>query len=283
MTSFSKKIYGLIGYPVKHSLSPLMHNAAFSSLKIDAEYRLFEVKPQELEGFISSLAEKNIFGLNVTIPHKENVMPLLDGIAAEAKLIGAVNTIKAAENKLEGFNTDGEGFLKHLSADLGFEPKGKNVALIGAGGAARAVSVYLSKATPRRIAVYDIDKEKASALIEHLRENFKDTEFRLADSIEGLGIQDCSLLVNATPVGMKESDPPVIDEADLHSSILVYDLIYNPRETKLLKAARTAKARFSNGLGMLLYQGAIAFQIWTGKSAPVEIMRRALEEGARNI
>jgi shikimate dehydrogenase len=283
MTASSTKTYGLIGYPVKHSLSPLMHNAAFASLNINAEYRLFEVKPQELEDFVNSLSQKNIFGLNVTIPHKETVIPFLDSVSEEAKLIGAVNTIKVSDNRLEGFNTDGEGFLKHLTADLGFDPQGKIICIIGAGGASRAVSVYLSQAKPRSISFYDIDRNKSSALAGHLKENFRNVEFKASDSIEGLNIKECSLLVNATPIGLKQSDPCIVEEKLLHKDILVYDLIYNPKETKLLKIAKSKGAKVSNGLGMLLYQGAIAFQIWTGKTAPIEIMRAALEEGVRSL
>lgn len=283
MTSSSTKTYGLIGYPVKHSLSPLMHNAAFSHLKMDAEYRLFEVKAQELGDFVGSLSQKNISGLNVTIPHKEKVIPLLDSISEEAKLIGAVNTIKVSDNRLEGFNTDGEGFLKHLTADLGFEAQGKDICIIGAGGASKAVSVYLSRAKPGSISFYDIDKSKSSELVDHLKENFKNVEFRISDSVEGLNIKDCSLLVNATPIGMKEADPCIVEQDLLHKDILVYDLVYNPGETKLLKIAKSKGAKVSNGLGMLLYQGAIAFQIWTGKTAPIEVMRGALEEGARSL
>jgi len=283
MTPADLRIYGLIGNPVKHSLSPLMHNAAFSYLNLNAEYKLFEVKPQELRSFILTLQEKKIYGLNVTIPHKEKVMDFLDEISNEANLIGAVNTIKVADDRLEGFNTDGEGFLKHLTKELGFVPEGKTIAIIGAGGATRAISVHLAKRSPKAISIYDLDKPKAEALARHLEINFKDLEFRVSDSIEGLNIKECDLLVNATPIGMKETDPCLVDQNLLHKDMLVYDLIYNPKETKLLKTARLIGARGSNGLGMLLYQGAISFQIWTQRPAPFEIMRRALEEGVKYI
>ncbi len=269
-------IYGVLGYPVKHSLSPLMHNAAFKALKINAEYRLFEVKPEELDDFFASLRGQNIYGLNVTIPYKETVISFLDRISCEAKLIGAVNTIKIYQNKLEGFNTDGEGFLRHLTEDLGFNAKGKVIAVIGAGGASRAVSVYLSKIKPKAMNIYDVDKNKASALVDHLKENFKNIEFKLANSIEGLNIKDSLLLINATPIGMKESDSCIVDKNFIHKGLLVYDLIYNPKETKLLKVAREKGARVSNGLGMLLYQGMLSFEIWTGKQAPKEVMQKAL-------
>lgn len=275
----SQKIFGLIGYPVKHSLSPLMHNAAFKALNLDARYELFELKPQELETFFKTLPQKNISGLNVTIPYKEQVLPFLDKIAEQAELIGAVNTIAVSTDKLEGFNTDGGGFLRHLTDDLGFNPKGENISVIGAGGAGKAVTVTLSKAGARRIFIYDIEKSKSEKLISHLKENFSNVEFKQADSIEGLDIKGSGLLVNATPIGMKEFDPLLINPESIQKGLLVYDLIYNPKETKLLKLARERGAVISNGLGMLLYQGMLSFEIWTKKKAPKEIMRKALEEG----
>ena len=272
------KIYGVLGYPAKHSLSPAMHNAAFRALKINAEYRIFEKKPEELGDFLKFLSQQNIHGLNITVPYKEKAIPFLDTISSEARLIGAVNTVKVSDNKLEGFNTDGEGFLRHLQEDLGFNPKGKNIAIIGAGGASRAVSVYLSKTEPDIIVIYDIDKAKALSLFGYLKENFNNIEFKLASSIEELNIQDCGLLINATPVGMKETDPCLVDKKFIHRGLLVYDLIYNPKETKLLKTAKEKGARTSNGLGMLLYQGMLSFEIWTGKKAPKEVMEKALRE-----
>ena len=273
-----RKIFGLIGYPVEHSLSPFMHNAAFKALDINAKYELFELKPLELEDFLSSLSQRNIYGLNVTIPYKEQVIAFLDKISPEAQLIGAVNTIKASKEKLEGFNTDGAGFLRHITEDLGFDPKGKTVCVIGAGGAAKAVVVYLSKAGAKRITIYDLENGRSQKLIVHLKESFKDVEFMQTDSIGGLNMSDSDLLINATPVGMKDSDPLIVSEGVIHKGLLVYDLIYNPKETKLLKLAKEKGARVSNGLGMLLYQGMLSFEIWTGRLAPSEIMRKALED-----
>lgn len=272
------KIYGLIGYPVKHSFSPVMHNAAFAYLKINARYKLFPLKEEEIGNFLKNLKQNNISGLNVTVPYKEKVISLLDEISDQARLIGAVNTIKVSGDNLEGFNTDGEGFLKHLKEDLGFSPQGKNIAIIGAGGASKAVLVYLTGQSPKSICVYDVDGAKVSALINHLRDNFKNAAVRAAGFIEELNIEKCDLLMNATPIGMKESDPLLVDERFIHKDILVYDLIYNPKETKLLKLAREKGARTSNGLGMLLYQGMLAFKIWTGQNAPKEVMWKALQE-----
>ncbi len=272
----AQQIYGVLGYPAKHSLSPLMHNAAFKALGINAEYKIFEVEPQGLEKFIRSLYRQNISGINITIPYKEKVVPFLDSISLEAGLIGAVNTIKVSENKLEGFNTDGEGFLRHISEVFDFDPRGKIIALIGAGGAAKAVSVYLCKNTPKSIAIYDIEKAKVSALIEHLKKSCEGVDFYEANSIGELNIQGSDLLVNATPIGMKETDPRLVEPKFLHKDLLVYDLIYNPQETKLLKSAKEKGARTSNGLGMLMYQGMISFEIWTGKKASKDVMEKAL-------
>lgn len=272
------KIYGVLGYPARHSLSPLMHNAAFQALKINAEYRIFEKEPKDLEDFIRALSKENIYGLNVTLPYKEIVLPSLNSLSDEARQIGAVNTIKISGRTLEGFNTDGEGFLKHLIKDLKFNPIGKTIAIIGAGGASKAICVNLAKNKPKIIAIYDIDKTKTQALISHLKKNFKFTEFRQAESIEKLDIQNAGLLVNATPIGMKESDPSLVDEKFFHKNLLVYDVIYNPKETKLLKTAKLKGCLVSCGLGMLLYQGALSFELWMGKQAPIEAMRIALDE-----
>jgi len=273
------KVFGVLGYPVKHSLSPLMHNAAFNALKLDAEYRFFEIRPEDLKIFLKALPEKNIHGLNVTVPYKETVIPFLAQLSPEARLIGAVNTIRVDAGKLEGFNTDGEGFLRHLSRDLEFSPQGKVIAIIGAGGAARAIAVYLCRERPKTISIYDIDQKKSSALVEHLRKNFSGIQFHAAVSVSALNLEASHLCVNATPIGMKDSDPSPVEERFLHPGLLVYDLIYNPAETKLLKLAKVCGAKVANGLGMLLYQGILSFQIWTGQEPPVGVMRQALEEG----
>ncbi len=275
------KIYGLIGYPVGHSISPLMHNAAFSYLNINAQYKLFPLKEEEIKGFLASLKQNNIFGLNVTVPYKEKVIPFLAAVSQEAGLIGAVNTIKVSDNKLEGFNTDGAGFLRHLNEDLKFNPRGKAIAIIGAGGASRAVSVFLCNNAPETLLIYDVDRDKLSLLVNYLKEKFKNISINAVDSVAALKIEKSDLLVNASPIGMKETDPCLVDGKFIHKDLLVYDLIYNPAETKLLKLAKEKGARVSNGLGMLLYQGMLAFGIWTGQIAPKEVMQKALWEGLK--
>jgi len=295
----SLKIYGLLGFPVRHSLSPAMHNAAFRALNLPAEYRLFEVKPEELEGFLlnnapisdidgNSFRLTDLSGFNVTIPYKVRVLRIVPvprlKTVGPIDLIDAVNTVKVFTDHLEAHNTDGAGFWRHLTKDLKFDILGKKVAIIGAGGASRSVCVFLCIHKAKSISVFDVDKDKLRELVDNVLigqfSNYN-TKFKAADSIDGLKIADCDLLINATPIGMKEDDPCLVDEKFIHKDLLVYDLIYNPAETKLLKMAREKGARTSNGLGMLLYQGVEAFEIWTGKEAPVEVMRNALNQAIK--
>lgn len=279
----STKIFGLIGYPVKHSLSPLMHNAAFKALKIGAEYKLFEINPQDLSRFLGNIDKEDICGLNVTIPYKEKVLDFvyLDPESLYLKQVRAVNTIVKKEGKLKGFNTDIPGFARHLKEY--FNPEARKAAIIGAGGASRAVAYVLAKSGAAEIAVFDIENKKTENLIQTIKGLFPNISILAVDSIERLDLKNKDLLVNATAVGMKETDPCLVEESMLHKGLFVYDLIYNPASTKLLSAARKIGAEASNGLGMLLYQGALAFEHFTGEKAPLEIMRKALEEGARQL
>ncbi len=280
-----KKIYGLIGHPVEHSLSPAMHNAAFRALRIDAEYKLFDVVPGDLESFLRDLAQNNISGANVTIPHKIKAKEYIErkGILNEhAEKLGAVNTIKADGDKLKGFNTDGPGFYRSLVEDLKFEPEGKTIFVLGAGGAARAIIMYLGNA-PKKIFVADIDDCMTKELKRHYEKYYnwhKLIAIEKRDIKEGLGESD--LLIQATPIGMKDDDPSPIDIELLRPGMRVYDLIYNRPITKLVLEATRKKLHAMTGLGMLLYQGAIAFELWTGKKAPIDVMRKALKEVLRS-
>jgi len=273
------KIYGLIGYPVKHSLSPIMHNATFKALGINAEYKLFEKRPEELGYFLHSLSKENIYGLNVTIPYKEVVLKYLQWKSPEVKFTDAVNVIIVKDkNYLEGWNTDGIGFHRHLTMDLKFNPLGKSVVVLGAGGAAKAIINQLARHGAKNITFYDIDNDKSLNLAAKINKEFPKCNAIASDSIEKLDIKNADLLINATPIGMKGDDPCLVDPDSLHPSLLVYDLIYNPPETKILKLAKQKGAPISNGLGMLLYQGVRSFELWTGQKAPVEVMRKALRE-----
>ncbi|MEW6100695.1 MAG: shikimate dehydrogenase [Candidatus Omnitrophota bacterium] len=277
------KIYGVLGYPVKHSFSPAMHNAALRTLKINAEYKLFEIPPVELDSFLQSLDEKNIYGLNITVPYKEKVFGFVSipQDYSYLKEIGAINTIVKKGSSWLGFNTDILGFEKHLREN--FEPAGKRCAILGAGGACRAVAYVLAKSKAREIAIFDIDNNKAVNISNMIRNIFPEFKIMVTNNVAGLEIKEKDLLVNATPVGLKESDPSLVSPEMLRKDLFVYDLIYNPAETKLLSLAKQTGAKTSNGLGMLLYQGAASFELWMAKKAPVEIMRKALQEGMEKL
>ena len=274
-----KKLYGLIGYPVKHSLSALMHNAAFKHLGIEAEYKLFEVKPHKLQKFFTEFRWSGISGVNITIPHKRQSLYFMDDLSSKAKLTEAINTVALKGDRLVGYNTDGIGFLRALKEDLGFSPKGKIAFILGAGGAGRAVTFSLAKEEVSRIMISDIDMDKAAILARDIEK--KTRVETVAVEFGGKGapelILNSDLLVNATPIGMKKTDKPLIPADFLHRSLAVFDLIYNPEETNLLKEARKKKLKACNGLGMLVYQGAAAFELWTGKPAPLEVMRKAIK------
>jgi len=269
-------LFGILGYPAKHSMSPRMHNAAFKALKINARYCVFEVEPAGLSDFFASFKERRIAGLNVTIPYKQAVFPFLKTLMPEAALIGAVNTIKISSNGLKGYNTDGEGFLRHLVDDLSFNPGGKNIAVLGAGGAGRAVCVYLCKAGPKRISIFNRDRSKTIDLVHLLNMHTNGIEIIAADSVESLRLEEADLLVNTTSVGMKDTDPSLVEPSLLRPGMMVYDLVYSRKSTRLLDDARDRGCRTANGLGMLLYQGMAAFKIWTGRTPPLKTMAEAL-------
>lgn len=271
-------VYGVLGYPAAHSLSPCMHQAAFNHLGINAEYRIFEVRPEAFGSFLQGLSQRNIHGLNVTIPYKEQILPLLNYISPDSSQIGAVNTVKVKSARLEGFNTDGQGFMNDCT-ERGCYPKAMRIAVIGAGGASRSVCNALAKMAPAEIAIYNRDGHRAQRLIDHLREQFPRIPFRQAESVEKLGIPAAGLLVNASSVGMKADDPVLVDPGLLHKDLFVYDLVYRPSQTPLVRMAREKGARGAvNGSGMLLQQAMLSFEIWTGIKPPRNVMERALEE-----
>ena len=272
-------LFGLIGYPVKHSYSGPMHEAAFSYCGIAARYELFDVPPDKLgDFFLKTVKERQIRGFNVTVPHKVAAIQYLTGsISPIVTMTGAVNTVRVeTDGTLSGFNTDEPGFGRDLK-ERGVDVADKNAVLLGAGGAANAVALALAALNVRSIEVYDIVSEKAEHLAENIRKYYPRVDARSAAEASRLKIDEAVLLVNATPVGMKPGDPSVIDAAQLHPDLFVYDLIYNPAQTPLLKAAEEKMCRWANGLGMLLHQGCLAFELWTGKEAPVTPMRQALE------
>ena len=241
-----------------------MHNAAFETLGMDAEYKLFELKPDELEDFLQKLPNNNIRGFNVTVPYKEEMLKHLSWKSVEVEAIGAVNTVRVLKgNYLKGYNTDGRGFFTHLKSDLMFNPVNRNIAVLGAGGGAKAVCTTLAQKEVRQILIFDLDVDKACEFAEKLQKLFPKSIIKAVDDVKKLDIKKSNLLINATPVGLKEDDPCIVDPEELHTNILVYDLIYNPVETTLLRKAKSKGAKISNGLGMLFYQGTATLERFT--------------------
>ncbi len=279
-------IYGIIGNPLKHTLSPVMHNAAFKTLKVNAVYKPFEIQEDELQLFLEDLKEQDnpIFGLNVTIPYKEKVLPYLDGINAFAEKVGAVNTIVInRQRKLFGYNTDGPGFLAHLTEE-GFDPEGKRVAILGAGGTTRAIlsALALFDKRPDSIRLYNRTLSTAKELLEDLSCRLDLGIVDIVETIDDLNIELADCLINTTAVGLNPTDEALVDPELLHKGLFVYDVIYNPKETKLLKAAKEKGAQTSNGMGMLYYQGVLSLQHWANMELDDKVktaMRKALDKG----
>lgn len=269
------KIVGIFGYPIEHSLSPLMHNAAFSALGLDIRYIAFKVSPYDLQDAVRSIRALNLLGVNITIPHKEKVIPLLDIVDEETSFIGAVNTIVNSENILTGYNTDGRGFINSLTEE-GISFEGKNILIIGAGGASRAISYYLSEKAAALL-LYDIDKPKAEKLISELSEFRKGVKH--LNDIKDAGKPD--IIINATPLGLKPDGPlPILPDV-ITPDMVICDLIY--KNTRFLQEAKNRGARTLNGAGMLLWQGVLAFELWTGVKPPVDVMRQSLLLGIKQV
>ncbi len=256
-------LLGLIGNPAKHSLSPLIHNGIFQQRSMNAAYLCFEVQPKDLKPAVSSLRSLGAKGFNLTIPYKEKVLSLLDEVSEDARLIKAVNTVKNQGGRLVGYNTDGPGFIDSLKLKGRFSPREKNVCILGAGGAAKAVSFCLCKEEAASVSIYDLERARAEALARGLRKLFKKTRIVVLDAKEQMSART-NLLVNATGVGMKERDPALFDAAFLERfpGLLVYDLIYAPAQPPLLKEAQKARLPVMNGLWMLIYQALRALTIW---------------------
>jgi len=275
------QLVGLLGWPVEHSLSPAMHNAAFDNLGLNWRYLPLPVPPGQVGAAVRGLAAMGFRGANVTVPHKLEVMAALDSIAPDAQALGAVNTIVIERGKgvsISGHNTDAAGFVGALQRG-GFEPQGCRAIVVGAGGGARAVVFGLLEKGAEEVLVGDLVAGRAEKLVADLRpeEPLRLRPLLLKDESLVESAQTADLLVNATPVGMwpkvKGSIWP--EGAPIPSRLTVFDLVYNPAETQLLRQARQAGARAIGGLEMLVGQGARSFEMWTGRQAPVEAMRAA--------
>ncbi|HEY8909711.1 MAG TPA: shikimate dehydrogenase [Desulfosporosinus sp.] len=268
-----EKHYAVIGDPIEHSLSPWMHMAGYKALGVHAEYQRFHVKPSNLAAAVDGLCALGFSGWNVTLPHKESIIPLLDTLTPEARRAGAVNTVKIYEGQRIGHNTDGDGFVRSVEADLkGF--KGKKAVLLGAGGASKGIALALA-GQGMHMHILNRTPEKAKALVE-LIEHWGGTATS-GVLAPGDWLKDVDLLVQTTSVGL-HGEPFPFSVDGISNQALVVDIIFNPRETPFLREARKHGCRTLNGLGMLLYQGALAWEFWLGGQAPVEAMRQALEK-----
>ncbi|MBI4303161.1 MAG: shikimate dehydrogenase [Chloroflexi bacterium] len=270
------RVCGVIGDPVEHTMSPVMHNAAFQKTGLDYVYVAFRVKKEELGEAIHGMRALGIRGLNVTIPHKVEVMQFIDELDGLAEKIGAVNTISNDNGVLKGYNTDATGFLQAL-LEKGVEPKGKRVVILGAGGASRGISFILADRGAELSILNRLQElDWAKELSKHISQTFGKEVGALELNRENLKkvLGKADILVNATSVGMSPNINETAVEPDLlRPGLVVFDIVYNPIKTRLLMEAEAAGARTIGGLDMLVWQGALAFEKWTGQKAPVELMR----------
>ncbi|EOB3455554.1 shikimate dehydrogenase [Enterococcus hirae] len=285
MISGKTKLTGFFAKPASHSLSPLMHNLAFSHWGIDAVYLAFEVDQTNLRQAVESIRTLDMLGVNVSMPNKTAVLAYLDQLSPEAELIGAVNTIVHQEQRLIGYNTDGMGFVRSVN-ETGHPIKNQKIVVLGAGGAAKAIVVQMALEGAQEITIY----KRLNATFLPLKEYFAKVSektgcpIRLHDYADesqlALDLSQANLLINATDIGMgsKKDQLPVADVKLLHSQLAVFDLIYSPSETRLIQEAKKMGIKAYNGLGMLIHQGAIAFELWTHREMPVQNIRERLEQ-----
>jgi shikimate dehydrogenase len=276
-------LLGIIGNPVRSSLSPAMHQAALRRFGLDARYQAFEISPSQVRDVLRALSPLGFWGINVTIPYKESVLPLLDEVDPEAAAIGAVNTVVVREGRLIGHNTDAEGFRLALEVEGRTALAGARVLVVGAGGAARAVAYACLARGCGSLLLANRSEPRARSLARAMRSRFRGAD--IATVATGgrswaARVAACGVVVNATPLGGRSGDPPPVPPEALGRGQTVMDIVYRPRRTPLLAAAAAAGARTVDGLQMLLHQGALAFALWTGREAPLAAMRRALSAAA---
>jgi shikimate dehydrogenase len=272
------KILAIIGHPISHSMSPLMQNACLDACNLNFRYIAFDVKPESLGDAVAGVKAMDIAGLNVTIPHKVEIMKYLDALDETALAAGAVNTVKNEGGRLIGYNTDGEGLIQSLAEDLGFTPEKRIILVIGAGGAARGAVSALCKAGASRILVLNRTSSKADELVSSLAERYPEAEMIAFSSLEEIHdiLPTVDLVINATSLGMKSDDTSFAGLDHLPPRSKIYDMVYTPKQTVLMKKATELGLQTSNGLGMLSAQGELAFKIWTGVIPPSGLMRQVL-------
>ncbi|MDX9873210.1 MAG: shikimate dehydrogenase [Clostridia bacterium] len=273
------RLIGLLGHPLTHSYSPLLQNAAFTQLNLNTLYIPIEVTEQNLGDVIRGMVKMNFDGFNVTIPHKINILNYLDAVDEPAAAIGAVNCVTIKEGCLKGYNTDGSGFLRSFEQGTGETVQGKNILLLGSGGAARAIAMTLALRGAQRINIFNRTVEKAEALAREINSKIKSGA---STAVEERALQDVladtDSIINTTSVGMyPQVEETPLDKSLLRPELIVCDIVYNPEKTRLLRDAEEIGCRTLPGLPMLIYQGAESFSLWTGLEAPVETMFSALK------
>jgi shikimate dehydrogenase len=271
----STTIVGVFGHPVAHTASPAMHNAAFKALKLNWAYAAFEVDPANLRPALLGARDMGVRGINLTVPHKILALDIVDEVDAEARQLGAVNTVSFEAGKLRGFNTDGYGIARALKEEFGFGFKGKRVLVLGAGGAGRAIAVKAALDGALRVYVANRTAAKIEPIAREIAATKTECRAVAPDALAPV-MPDVDVLINTTSVGLKAGETLGLPATLFGPQLFVYDTIYRPAETELLRTATEAGARTANGLSMLLHQGARSFEIWTGQKAPLAVMRRAL-------
>lgn len=273
------RVVGIIGYPIGHSLSPVMQNAAFAASRLDYVYVPFAVAPEDLGQAVIGLKALGVCGYNVTIPHKTAIIPFLDRLDETAEAAGAVNTVKLCENDLVGYNTDGTGLVDSLMIDLGFSPGMEQILVIGAGGAARGAIAALCSAGARKILISNRSLENARSVMREMNSRYPDTCIEVIgqDQVSEKHLGSTALLLNTTSLGMNGERIESVNIAHLPQYASVYDMVYSHSGTPLVTEAAAFGLRAVNGLGMLVAQGERAFEIWTGQKSPEGVMRLSLE------
>jgi len=274
--------FGLFGHPVKHSLSPTMHEASFRSLGIEAEYLCFDVLPEVLAERLAGCRAEGFDGVNLTIPHKEAAFRLMDKLDASARQFGAVNTVQVSGKGLVGFNTDASGFLADLKQSRNATPDGRRVLVLGCGGAGRALAIACVREGAAAVGLANRTPSKAVALAEEIGQQFPETDAEvdvLSDDVEAWARYslESDIVVQCTSTGLNVQDAPLLPASAFRRGQLLYDIVYTSRVTPTMRSALEAGADALNGAGMLVHQGAAAFAIWTGLSADTRAMRAALE------
>ncbi len=275
------KLVGILGYPLKHSYSPAMQNRAFKVKGLNYLYLPIEVQGEDLGDVVKGLTKMNFVGFNVTVPHKINIMPHLDEIDELAASIGAVNTVVIGGGRTKGYNTDGSGFVKSIEQQTGRDVRGSNIFIIGSGGAARAVSMTLAQRGANKIFICNRTMDKAVALSSDINRQVRSCSAPVKQSCEEMQevLKETDIVINTTSLGMHpRNDELSLDRSLLDKRFVVCDIVYNPLKTRLLKEAESLGCQTVTGLGMLLYQGAEAYKLWTGQEPPIKEMRETLEK-----